>query len=91
MQAVNFPFIKSVEFEELNCPPDEKLNRRLKSEFLHYLNCYNWRHMNFSRSGNEENPYCVFELKKRVFHVKANAELIKIFRELMQKFENIPA
>lgn len=91
MHAVNFPFIKSVQFEELDCPNDEKLNLRLKSEFLNYLNCYKWRNMNYSRRGTAENPYCVFELKEKILYVKANAELIKIFRELMRKFENIPA
>ena len=91
MQAVNFPFIKSGQFEELNCPNNEKLNRRLKQEFFLYLNCYKWRHMNFSRNGTAENPYCIFELKEKILYVKANADLIKIFREVMQKFENIPA
>lgn len=91
MQAVNFPFLKAVKFEEINCPNDEKLNRRLKTEFLHYLNCYKWRHMNYSRRGTAENPYCVFELREKILHVKANSELIKIFRDLMQHFENIPA
>ena len=48
MHAVNFSFIKSIKFEELNCPNDEKLNRRLKQEFFLYLNCYKWRRMYFS-------------------------------------------
>ena len=90
MQAVNFPFLKSVQFEVADCPNNEKLNRQLKQAFLHYFNCYKWRHMNFYRSGTEENPYCIFEIKEKILYVKANCELIKIFRELMQKFENVP-
>lgn len=89
MQAVNFPFIKSIIFEELNCPNDEFLNRRIKSEFLMFLNCRKWRYMNLIRHDTEENPYCEIKLQENILQVKANRELIKIFLDVMKKFENI--
>ena len=47
MYAVNFPFIKSIKFETLDCTNNEKLNCHLKREFYQYLNCYKWRRMEF--------------------------------------------
>ena len=89
MEAVNFPFIKSIEFEEIEVANNDKLNRRIKSEFFMFLNCRKWRYMNLVRHGTEENPYCEIELKENILYVKANRELIKIFCEALQKFENI--
>ena len=94
MYAVNFPFLKSVKFEELDCPNNEKLNCHIKQEFYLYLNCYKWRRMDFIYQGCPEDnkkPYCIFKLKKRILHIQANAEVIKNFREIMKHFENIPA
>lgn len=89
MHAVNFPFIKSILFKEIDCPNDEKLNRRIKSEFYMFVNCRKWRYMNFIRHGTEENPYCIFELHENILYITANSELIKIFLETIKKFENI--
>ena len=89
MQAVNFPFIKSIEFEEIEVENNDKLNRRIKSEFFMFLNCRKWRYMNLVRHGTEENPYCEIKLQEKILQVKANREVIKICRESMQKFENI--
>lgn len=89
MYAINFPFIKEIKFFELSCTNDEKLNRKIKSEFLMFLNCRKWCYMNFIRHGSEENPYCVFELHENILSVKANRELIAIFLGMIEKFENI--
>lgn len=89
MYAINFPFIKEINFFKLDCPNDEYLNRRMKREFFMFLNCRKYRHMHLVRHGAKENPYCVIELNEHVLHVQANCELIKIFLDAMKKFENI--
>lgn len=88
MQAVNFPFIQSILFKEIDCPNDEKLNRKIKSEFYMFVNRRKWRYMNFIRHGTEENPYCIFELHENILYITANSELIKIFLETIKKFES---
>lgn len=88
MQAVNLPFIQSILFKEIDCPNDEKLNRKIKSEFYMFVNRRKWRYMNFIRHGTEENPYCIFELHENILYITANSELIKIFLETIKKFES---
>ena len=86
MQAVNFPFIKSIEFEEIEVENNDKLNRRIKSEIFMFLNCRKWRYMTLIRHGTEGTPYCEIELNKHILYVKANREVIKICCEATQKF-----
>ena len=89
MEAVNFPFIKSIEFEEIEVENNVKLNRRIKSEFFMFLNCRKWRYMNLIRHGTAEKLYYEIKLQEKILQVKANRKVIKICREAMQKFENI--
>ena len=89
MEAVNFPFIKSIEFEEIEVATNEKLNRRIKSEFFMFLNCRKWRYMNLIRHGTAEKLYYEIKLQEKILQVKANRDVIKICCEAMQKFENI--
>ena len=67
MDAVNFPYIKAIEFEEIEVENNDKLNRRIKSEFFMFLNCRKWRYMNLIRHGTVENLYCEITLQENIF------------------------
>lgn len=89
MDAVNFPFIKTIQFEEIEVENNDKLNRRIKSEFFMFLNCRKWRHMNLIRHSTAEKLYCEIKLQEKILQIRANCDAIKICREAIKKFKNV--
>ena len=83
MIAVNFPFIKSIHFEELNIPNDDKANKKYKQYFYLFINCRNFRSMK-----NIQNSYCFFSLESHILTIKANQNFIEICLDILNQFEN---
>ena len=83
MLAVNFPFINSIHFEQLYIPNDEKLNKKCKHYFYHFINCRAYRDMN-----QIQNSYCYFSLDDHTLTIKANQNFIEICHDILNKFKN---
>ena len=83
MIAVNFPFIKSIHFEEFNIPNDDEANKKYKQYFYLFINCRNYHSMK-----QIQNSYCSFLLDDHILTVRANRNFLQICREILTKFDN---
>jgi len=89
MRACNYPYIKSVRFEERNWIVDKSLQGRLKNEFYLHLNARKYRGMKFYLRGNIGEECCSFEVVNHVLIVKTNQDMINKLRCVLLEFDNI--
>ena len=83
-------FLKSIHFKEIDMPNDIRMNKWLKNEFYHYLNCYAYRHMNYVKRNFSPNVvYChMYLTDSHDLYVIANKWLIEEMQNVLARFDN---
>lgn len=89
MTAVNFPYIKFVKFEQIDCSNSSRINRYIKNQFYLYMNCRAYRNMKQIYRTFQGNIYCHLKLQGDTLTVMANQELINICRVALDQFDKI--
>lgn len=84
-------FIKSIHFEEIDVANDILLNKKIKNDFYHFINCYAYRRMNYvKRYLSPDVIYSKIELtQSHDLYVYANKYLIEELKEVIKKFDNV--
>ena len=89
MTAVNFPYIKFVKFEQIDCSNSSRINRYIKNQFYLYMNCRAYRNMKQIYRTFQGTLYCHLKLQGDTLTVMANQELINICRVALDRFDKI--
>ena len=84
-------FIKSIHFKKIDVPNEVRLNKRMKSEFAHFLNCYAYRDMDYLKKYSSLNViYCHIDLSdSHDLYICGNKYLIKDLKSILEKFDNV--
>lgn len=92
MEACNANTIKCIHFTTIETNNNEYFNKKMKLEFMMFLDNYEYRRVNKYVKyllPNNQQLYCsIIRNNDRSLTVQANDELIDKFKQIVQSFDN---